>query len=360
MTPFRLLTRTRQATEYSCGACALQAVLSYWGKDVEEDELMRLMGTNEAVGTYPENMVRGIEALGFEAEARENLTLDEVKRVTDQGHPVIGLAQVWRSAKASPGSPLEEWDSGHYIVILGVDQENVYFQDPYVRMAKAFAPRQMFEEHWHQIMGGKGSGERKIQHCAVFVRGKSAPSTETGAAAALPAIDFEALGSISILTLRFPGVLLPYDFMAELKEALPRDMIRADAFVLLRKDKAGRLSAVEGGLVEDEKELLQINALIGALAGQGLAAPGAVRSKAEAALAAAAEGDFGLSLADLKRLAERVEPGQSMMVLLFQNLWERRLKEVVGRHGGTLVSQRLIGSDALAGLGRTITKTATS
>ena len=33
MKQFRLLTRTRQITEYSCGACALQAVMSYWGKD---------------------------------------------------------------------------------------------------------------------------------------------------------------------------------------------------------------------------------------------------------------------------------------------------------------------------------------
>lgn len=173
MPPFRLLTRTRQATEYSCGACALQAVLGYWGKEVDETELMHLMGTNEDVGTHPENMVRGAKALGFGAEARENLSLDEVKRVTDQGHPVIGLAQVWRSASASPGSPRDEWDSGHYFVILGVDEDYVYIQDPYVRMAKAFVPRAVFEEHWHQIMGGKATGNRKIERCAVFVTGKS-------------------------------------------------------------------------------------------------------------------------------------------------------------------------------------------
>jgi predicted double-glycine peptidase len=360
MQNFRLLSRTRQATEYSCGACALQAVLSYWGKEVEEEELMRLMGTNDAVGTYPENMVRGIQALGFEAEARENLTLDEVKRVTDQGHPVIGLAQVWRSAKASPGSPLDEWDSGHYIVILGVDAEHVYFQDPYVRMAKAFMPRQVFEDHWHQIMGGKASGARPIQHCAVFVRGKSAPAAAAAETPALPAIAFETLGSVNLVTIHFAGQLLPYDFMAEIKETLPRDMVRADAFVMLRKDRQGRLSAVEGGLVEDEQELLQINALVGAIAGQGLTAPGPARSKAEAALKAAAAGDFGLSSADLKTLGERVAPGESMIVILFQNLWERRLKEIAGRHGGTVVSQRLLASDALAEFGRRMTEAAAS
>ena len=43
MNQFRLMTRTRQATEYSCGASALQAVLSYWGRDVDETELMQLL-----------------------------------------------------------------------------------------------------------------------------------------------------------------------------------------------------------------------------------------------------------------------------------------------------------------------------
>ena len=31
MNNFRLLKRTRQTTEYSCGASALQSVLAYWG-----------------------------------------------------------------------------------------------------------------------------------------------------------------------------------------------------------------------------------------------------------------------------------------------------------------------------------------
>jgi hypothetical protein len=353
MPPFRLLTRTRQATEYSCGACALQAVLRYWGKDVDETELMRLMGTNDAVGTYPENMVRGVHALGLQAEARENLTLDEVRSVTDQGHPVIGLAQVWRSASASPGSPRDEWDSGHYIVILGVDNDYVYIQDPYVRMAKAFVPRPVFEEHWHQIMGGKATGNRTIERCAVFVTGERPAGEAAEASAALPPISFESIASISVVTLRFEGALLPYDFMTELKEALPPG-IRASAFVFLRRDSEGRLLAFEGGQLEDEAEIRQVNALIAGIASQGLDAPVTeqTRSKMAAAVEAAASGDFGLSLADLMRLGESVPPGQAAMVLLFENLWEQRLKDLAAAHGGRLAAQRLVPAESLARLGR--------
>jgi hypothetical protein len=53
MEQFRLLNRTRQVTEYSCGASALQSVLSYWGRDVDETELMELLHTTPEVGTYP-------------------------------------------------------------------------------------------------------------------------------------------------------------------------------------------------------------------------------------------------------------------------------------------------------------------
>ena len=102
MTQFRLLARTRQVTEYSCGACALQAVLSYWGKNVDERELMEVLQTTSEEGTYPENIVRGAHALGFEAEARDHLSLEEVEQFTAVGAPMIALVQAWRSEKRAP------------------------------------------------------------------------------------------------------------------------------------------------------------------------------------------------------------------------------------------------------------------
>ena len=61
MTQFRLLGQTRQLTEYSCGASALQSVLSFWGRDIDEEALIGLIGTNAEVGTF----VRGALSLGF-------------------------------------------------------------------------------------------------------------------------------------------------------------------------------------------------------------------------------------------------------------------------------------------------------
>src|SRR5262249_50315983 len=155
----------------------------------EEAELMRLMGTNEEVGTWPENIVRGVQAVGLEAEVRENLTLDDLQRVTDTGAPVIVVGQFWISHRESGARPdaSREWNNGHYVVVLGVDDENVYYQDPYLRMGKAFTTRAAFRQRWHQIMGGAASGNRKMMQLAVFVRGKQRAAQPAAAAAGAPA-----------------------------------------------------------------------------------------------------------------------------------------------------------------------------
>src|SRR3954447_19540515 len=87
-TQFRLLRQTRQMTEYSCGASALQSVLSYWGRDLDEKALMGLIGTNAEVGPFREGLVRGARSRGFDAEAKAGLTLEDVRQATSLGHPV--------------------------------------------------------------------------------------------------------------------------------------------------------------------------------------------------------------------------------------------------------------------------------
>jgi hypothetical protein len=104
MKRFELLKQTRQSTEYSCGASALQTVLSYWGWDVDEAELMQLLHTTPETGTYPEDIVRVARALRFDAEIKENLTLEEIEQATAVGNPVIILGQAWQSRKDSDQS----------------------------------------------------------------------------------------------------------------------------------------------------------------------------------------------------------------------------------------------------------------
>jgi predicted double-glycine peptidase len=109
---------TRQSTEYSCGAAALQAVLNYWGRDVGEEDLRELLNTDPESGTYPEDILRVARELGLEAEYRENLTLEEIEASVVQGVPVIVDCQAWRSPAPGNASWAEDWVDSHWMVII--------------------------------------------------------------------------------------------------------------------------------------------------------------------------------------------------------------------------------------------------
>lgn len=309
------------------------------------------MGTNDEVGTYPADMVRGAQALGLDAEFRENATLDDLEKVTGEGHPVIALAQVWRSQKDTPLSAEDEWDCGHYIVVLAVDKNYVYFQDPYVRMGKGFVPRSTFQEHWHQIMGGqKAAKSRELMQPAIFVRG------EQPAHAALEdaeiSVDLGAMGSVTVISIHFERYLMPFDFLSELKGLFEHEIVRPDAFVLLRKDREGKVSALQGGRLEADSDIAKVNALIAAITTQGTADVETIRANAQSAMRAARQGDFGLSLGQLRRRADRLASDSSEIIVLFENLWERRLREAVRDHQGEATEQWYIPAATLGRLGR--------
>ncbi len=349
MTNFRLLSRARQSTEYTCGPSALQAVLRYWGKDIAEDEIARLAGTTSEVGTFPEDLARSAQALGFKAEVREGLTLDDVQKFTSAGHPMIALAQVWLSAKGMGTRSVEdEWDSGHYIVVLGVDKDYVYFQDPYVLMSKAFMPRKLFEAHWHQAMGGDLAKQPKLMHVGVFVRGRKPAKATAVAPPEISELDLASLGSLNLVVMQFPGAFMPYDFLSGLRDIWDSGHVRPNAFILLRKDKNGAIAGMEGGRVTEEGDVAATNAVLAAIANRSIGRPQATRSKMKSAIDAAAEGDFGLAAADIKRIGKKLPRDHSAIIILFENTWERRLKQVAAAHGGAMSAQRMITPEMLA------------
>jgi len=348
MKNFRLLKRTRQVTEYSCGASALQSVLAYWGKDVDEHELMALMGTTEEEGTYPDKMVHAARALGFEAEAREGLTLDEVREFTESGHPMIALGQVWRSQKSN--KPVEdEWDAGHYITVLGVDDEYVYFQDPYVRMCKAFVSRRVFEDHWHQVMGGDLVRNPKIMNLGIFVRGKEPAATNLAEEVQLASLDFAKLGSLNLIVTEFPGPVFALDVLEQLKDLLDPKDVRPNAFMFLTKTEDGQLFGMEGSGLQEGQDAAEINAVVTALTSRMVEQQdeAATAASIEEAVKAAAQGDFGLSAGSLKALGAKLTPGHSALVVLFENLWERKFRRTTAGMGGTVINQTLITAEEL-------------
>lgn len=162
---------TRQSTEYSCGAAALQAVLGYWGRDIGEEDLREMLNTNPDSGTYPDDIIRTAQELGLKPEYGENLTLADIEASVRKGVPVIVDCQAWRSVSEQNESWADIWGDGHWMVIIGLDEENVYFEDPYILGTRGFMPRQEFLERWHNPRGLDPLDTVKQLHVGIFVQG---------------------------------------------------------------------------------------------------------------------------------------------------------------------------------------------
>jgi predicted double-glycine peptidase len=350
MKRFRLLKATRQSTEYSCGASALQSVLSYWGKDLDEEELMKLLHTTPESGTYPEDLVKVARELGFEADVKENLTIDDVAESTKMGNPVIILGQAWRSREESEKSVAHDWEDGHYVVILAVDKEYVYFEDPYVRMGKGFTPRQTFEEHWHNIGGKTSTDTSKQMHLGVFIRGKKPVKPQSLQQMDTSKLDFSKIAPLQLVFFEFKGEVLPYDIMEVARPIWEKGFIRPAAFLFLRKDMEGKLTAIEGGNLQEEEEAIEIDALMAVMAGLRLGSHESAKGRAEDAVNAASRGDFGVSVEDIKKSGERLPPGSSAVVVLLEHLWATKLRDVIRSLGGEVINQEFIKPDTLARL----------
>lgn len=160
---------TRQSTDYSCGAAALQAVLAYYGTEVREDQLMRQLASDPDKGTSPEALLRVARNYGLQADLRQPMQIVELQHWVEQGVPIIVCAQAWRE-EAGRAWP-DDWDDGHYLVVIGVDADNVYFEDPSLLGSRGRIARTEFVQRWHDV---EADGTRYVQ-AGIVLRGQPKP-----------------------------------------------------------------------------------------------------------------------------------------------------------------------------------------
>lgn len=161
----------RQSTGYTCGASALQAVLAYWGTEEREDRLAALLHSTPEAGTHPLDIVRVAREFGLTADLREGLELADLEAALASRTTVIVDLQAWRDRADLPWA--ETWDDGHYMVLLGADRDNLYFEDPSLLGSRGVIPRSEFIDRWHDYEGDPplDPTDRKYVRMAIFLRG---------------------------------------------------------------------------------------------------------------------------------------------------------------------------------------------
>lgn len=115
---FILPVGTFRQTAGLCGPAALKIVLDYYNHPATEKELAQLCQTTRA-GTVPQKIVGAAQKLGLSAYQKENLTVEEVKKIVKSGTPLIANFQL-RPKKGE----------GHYAVIIGYSKDVFILSDP--------------------------------------------------------------------------------------------------------------------------------------------------------------------------------------------------------------------------------------
>ncbi|USN45005.1 MAG: peptidase C39 family protein [Candidatus Woesearchaeota archaeon] len=134
----------RQTYEWDCGAKSLQAVLTYYGIEVREELVIEYAGTNATDGTSIVGMLKTLKKFKLQYDAK-SMSLKELREYIDKKIPVIVLLQAWGPENADYAN---DFHNGHWVVVVGYDATNVYFEDPY-SFERTFLSNDDLEERWH-------------------------------------------------------------------------------------------------------------------------------------------------------------------------------------------------------------------
>src|SRR3989344_7162616 len=108
-----------------CGPASLKMVLGYYGIEKTEDELAQLTEYAPTKGTTSDGLISAAIKLGLKAFQKDFSEIKDLKEyVVDKKIPII---VDWFSI-----------DDGHFSVIVGVDDKNIYMQDPEQLELKTF------------------------------------------------------------------------------------------------------------------------------------------------------------------------------------------------------------------------------
>lgn len=168
-----------QGTNYSCGPASLLAILHYWRVfDGNESELYGPLGTTPADGTEPEKIAAyAASRFHLRAEFKTGLTVDDLRTALAARKTVILDLQAW-SGSAHPDYA-RTWESGHYVVLVGLDDRFAYVMDPEATGGYEYVTLSSLQERWHDY-SGPSTNKTKFWGGGIVISGRRALTTVPG------------------------------------------------------------------------------------------------------------------------------------------------------------------------------------
>ncbi len=158
----------KQIYDYDCGVQALLNVMTFYGAEVDREELIETLGTTEESGTPPQAMIAAAQKYGFEVQAGTQWPLSRVKQFVGAGTPVIVLLQAWADRYMTLDDWRRDWDDGHYAIVIGFSKDVLLFEDP-ATIRRTWLREREFLARWHDLDAKTGE---KYEHFGMVLLGR--------------------------------------------------------------------------------------------------------------------------------------------------------------------------------------------
>jgi ABC-type bacteriocin/lantibiotic exporter with double-glycine peptidase domain len=128
----------KQEFHYSCAAACVRMVLAYFSYAISEAEVRQLLNT-QPHGTKARHLT-AVGSLGFDVELVSG-NLAQLRDLIAQGVPPIVFVDT---------APLDYWtlDCAHVAVVVGIDDNVVYLNDPFFDAARQQTSVANFLQAW--------------------------------------------------------------------------------------------------------------------------------------------------------------------------------------------------------------------
>jgi ABC-type bacteriocin/lantibiotic exporter with double-glycine peptidase domain len=140
---------TRQSDYNSCGVAATQSVAIYYGIDKPEDYYS---GNDKKTYQSAKDIMNFFEKNDFKVEEKHNMKIDDLKKLIDKKIPIIVAIQAWSDNNVDYS---KDFKDGHWVVVIGYDDNNLYFNDPSIADNIGIMSQTDFKKRWHDKEGKK-------------------------------------------------------------------------------------------------------------------------------------------------------------------------------------------------------------
>lgn len=149
------LPSCEQEKEHTCGVAALSSILSYFCGEITEKEIVKKISLKEKDGLDPYEIIDVLKKYNNECNLKykqyRQMTIEQLKKCILERKPVLIMLQAW-GKRYWKNAYKYYWKSGHWIIAVGYDKNNFYFEDPSIEYEEGllgYIPIDSLYHRWH-------------------------------------------------------------------------------------------------------------------------------------------------------------------------------------------------------------------